>query len=84
MRGRQLVIQGIWMRFTFVCPTAGRHFDTDDFRLVENRGVVVDADGSRRLDARVRLGRHCPYCGAIHEYPADELACPFGGGLEGT
>jgi hypothetical protein len=83
MRGRQLFIQGIWMRFTFICIAVDRPFGTDDFRLVENRGVVVDADGSRRLDARVRLGRPCPYCGAIHEYPADELACPFAGRREG-
>lgn len=70
------------MTFIFFCPTVEKTFETDDFRIVENHGVVVDADGSRRLDARVRIGRPCPHCGAVHEYRADQLACPFSGGAE--
>lgn len=68
------------MAFIFICPEACRVFESDDFRVIENRGVAVDADGNKRLDARVRLNSPCPHCGGIHEYLADELVCPFSGG----
>ncbi|WP_373500998.1 hypothetical protein [Desulfococcus sp.] len=68
------------MKLIFTCPVAGREFERGDFRLVDNRGVVVDGEGNRRLDARVRLNSPCPHCGGIHEYDADRLACPFSGG----
>lgn len=68
------------MAFIFICPESCRVFESDEFTIVENRGVAVDADGTRRLDARVRLDSPCPHCGGIHEYRADELVCPFSGG----
>lgn len=68
------------MNLIFTCPKSGWEFESGDFRVVENRGVVVDGEGNRRLDARVRLNSPCPHCGGIHEYEADRLACPFSGG----
>ncbi len=68
------------MNLIFTCPKSGREFESGDFSVVDNRGVVVDGEGNKRLDARVRLNNACPHCGAIHEYEADSLACPFSGG----
>ncbi len=66
------------MKFLFICPERGKAFETEAFSLVDNRGVKQDDEGNRYLDARVRLAGPCPFCGKIHEYPARELACPFG------
>jgi hypothetical protein len=66
------------MDFIFNCPETGKIFETSAFTVVENKGVVIDADGSRRLDARVRLDGPCPICGQRHTYRADEMICPFG------
>jgi hypothetical protein len=66
------------MKFFFVCPVQGKTFETDQFSLVDNRGVKQDDEGNRYLDARVRLAAPCPFCGKIHEYAARELTCPFG------
>jgi hypothetical protein len=35
------------------------------------------------LNARIRLTVPCPYCGEFHEYPANELTCPFSNNDEG-
>ena len=65
------------MDFIFNCPETGKIFETSAFTVLENRGVVIDADGSRRLDARVALDDPCPFCGQRHTYRADEMICPF-------
>ena len=66
------------MKFVFACPRNGQVFETAEFCIAENRGVVTGADGSRKLDAKVRLTSPCPLCGDHHEYEAAELSCPFG------
>ena len=65
------------MKFIFVCPKNGQVFETAAFSIAENRGIVTDADGSRKLDAKVRLSAPCPFCGEYHEYEASQLCCPF-------
>jgi Zn finger protein HypA/HybF involved in hydrogenase expression len=67
------------MKFSFVCPHSHTVFETDAFTIVENRGVITDAEGNRRLDAKVALDHPCPLCGQRHLFRADELVCPFGG-----
>jgi len=66
------------MKFIFVCPTRNRVFESADFKVLENGGVITDAAGNKTLDARVALTEPCPFCGSRHVYPAGELACPFG------
>ena len=65
------------MNFTFVCPKQNKVFESADFRILENRGVVSDKAGNRTLDAQVELGAPCPFCGEKHRYHASELLCPF-------
>jgi hypothetical protein len=65
------------MNFIFNCPETGQIFETPDFTIIENHGVVIDADGSRRLEARVALDGPCPFCGQRHVYRAEEMICPF-------
>lgn len=68
------------MKFIFNCPETGATFETDDFSLTENRGVVTTTGGRRVLMAVVVLNTPCPHCGRKHRYRAEELACPFGKG----
>ena len=65
------------MRFYFNCPETGRLFETAAFTVIDNKGVVTEADGRRRLDARVQVDEPCPCCGRKHIYRADEMICPF-------
>lgn len=67
------------MNFTFICPHGDGAFETDAFTILDNRGVVSDADGNKRLDAKVVLDHPCPFCGERHLYRAEELSCPLGG-----
>jgi len=67
------------MKLIFVCPRQNAVFETGDFRVIDNRGVITDAAGNKRLDAKGAIEHSCPICGEIHVYPASELACPFGG-----
>lgn len=67
------------MEFIFVCPNRNKTFETAEFSIVENRGVVIDAAGNKVLDARVALDDPCPFCGEKHVYAAGELSCPFAG-----
>lgn len=67
------------MEFVFVCPNRQASFSSADFIIIENRGVASDAAGRRYLDARVKLTAACPFCGELHDYAAQELACPFAG-----
>jgi len=65
------------MNFIFNCPKTGETFETDDFSLTENRGVVTSPDGHKVLKAVVVLNTPCPFCGRHHRYRAEDLACPF-------
>ena len=51
------------MNFIFTCSETGKIFETPDFTITENRGVVIDADGWRRLEARVTLTAPAPIAG---------------------
>jgi hypothetical protein len=65
------------MRFVFTCPRQESAFFSEDFTIIQNRGIAVDPSGDRFLDARVKLTAPCPLCGQYHEYAARDLACPF-------
>ena len=66
------------LQFVFVCPIQNRVFESEDFRILKNRGVLLDEAGNKVLDAKVRLNDPCPFCGRRHVYHARELLCPFG------
>ncbi len=65
------------MKFLFVCPEKDRSFETDDFRIIENRGAAEDEKGEKYLDAKAELFSPCPFCGKFHIFHVRELACPF-------
>lgn len=67
------------MNFIFVCRDQNRVFESNDFSIVENKGVSDDGNGNKVLDAQVVLNQPCPYCGKKHVYRASELVCPFNG-----
>ena len=52
-------------------------FESSDFNVIENKGVIADSFGNKTLDAKVELNAPCPLCGEKHVYLASELACPF-------
>jgi predicted RNA-binding Zn-ribbon protein involved in translation (DUF1610 family) len=65
------------MKFSFMCPKRNMHFESVDFRIIENHGVVCDSIGNKTLDAKVEINQPCPLCGEKHVYRATELSCPF-------
>ena len=65
------------MEFIFVCPKRNMTFESADFNVIENKGVVSDSSGNKTLDAKVELNEPCPFCGEKHVYLASELSCPF-------
>ena len=67
------------MKLVFTCPNRKKVFESGDFRLIENRGVITDETGNKSLDAKVALNEPCPFCGERHVYPVGELSCPFDG-----
>jgi Zn finger protein HypA/HybF involved in hydrogenase expression len=67
------------MKFIFVCPNQHKPFESADFKIDDNRGVITDTAGHKTLDATVVLTEPCPYCGQKHVYQASEMSCPFGG-----
>ena len=67
------------MKFIFVCPIQNKVFESPDFRIMENRGVITDAAGKKTLNAKLSLENSCPLCGSKHVYHASELSCPFTG-----
>jgi hypothetical protein len=67
------------VKFIFVCPNKNEVFESSDFKIVDNRGVITDDAGNRTLDAKVALDEPCPFCGQKHVYHAGELTCPFAG-----
>ena len=66
------------MEFLFVCPNRNEVFESSEFDIFDNRGVITDAAGNKTLDAKVALNGPCPFCGKKHVYYASELECPFG------
>ena len=67
------------MKLIFVCPNQNKMFESTDYKIIENKGVIIDAAGSKALDAKVALNKSCPYCGQKHIYHVSELSCPFAG-----
>ena len=67
------------MKFIFVCPNQNKVFESENFRILENRGIISDKAGNKTLDAKVELQEPCPFCGEKHVYHAIELSCPFHG-----
>ncbi len=65
------------MEFIFICPKRNMTFESADFNIIENQGVISDSSGNKILDAKVELNEPCPFCGENHVYPASELSCPF-------
>ena len=65
------------MKFVFVCPEENRVFESAEFRVIDNQGVVSDEDGNKIFEAKVALEKPCPLCGNQHVYHASELSCPF-------
>jgi hypothetical protein len=67
------------MKFIFICPNHNKSFESANFSIMENRGVVTDETGNKMLDANVALNEPCPFCGKKHVYHVSELSCPFTG-----
>ena len=65
------------MKFIFTCPITHQAFETDAFRILEDKGIRTDASGHRIWDARIELLDPCPVCGAVHRYNPEDLPCPF-------
>ncbi|MBN2423729.1 MAG: hypothetical protein JXR46_15775 [Calditrichaceae bacterium] len=62
----------------FICPETQKPFETIKFRIIDDKGFIIDATGKNIMDARVLLEENCPFCGKKHIYKANELPCPFG------
>ncbi|MDY6951733.1 MAG: hypothetical protein SWE60_09485 [Thermodesulfobacteriota bacterium] len=65
------------MKFIFFCPEKHQTFETNGFRITDEKGVKTDASGNKIWDAKVELTVACPFCGKRHVYPASKVACPF-------
>ena len=72
------------MNFIFICPVYNKVFESPNFRIIEDNGIVTDENGNRTLDAKVSLQDPCPFCGQLHVYHASELSCPFDGGPQSS
>jgi hypothetical protein len=67
------------VKFIFVCPKENEVFESSDFKILDNKGIITDEAGNKSLDAKVALDEPCPFCGQKHVYYASELSCPFTG-----
>lgn len=65
------------MKLVFVCPRNNKAFETQDYKVIEDRGVKIDTSGNKVWDAKVELTIACPFCGRRHVFRASELPCPF-------
>ena len=65
------------MKLIFICPENHKPFESDDFKVIEDRGIKTSETGRKVWDAKVELSDACPFCGKIHVYYASELPCPF-------
>jgi len=39
----------------FVCPEKNDIFQTSVFHIIENKGIQIDENGNKSLDARIKL-----------------------------
>lgn len=67
------------MNFIFVCPEKNEIFESGEFEMIENRGIVTDKAGNKSLDAKIVLSSPCPFCGKGHIFHVSEMICPFSG-----
>ena len=65
------------MKLVFVCPEKTKAFETDEFKVIEDKGVKIDDSCNKFWDAKVALTIACPFCGKRHVFSAVELPCPF-------
>ena len=65
------------MKFIFVCPEYNKIFETDRFRIIDDRGILTDGFGNKTWDAKVELLSSCPFCESKHIFDVNELVCPF-------
>ncbi len=65
------------MKFIFVCLEKEKVFESASFKIISNKGIALDMQGNKVLDAKVTLNKPCPFCGIKHVYHARELSCPF-------
>ncbi len=65
------------MKFIFVCPEYNRVFESDNFRVIDDRGIFTNESGNKTWNAKVELLSSCPFCGVKHIFDVNELACPF-------
>jgi hypothetical protein len=65
------------MELIFICPRTGGTFFSEDYSLVENRGVISGAGGEKILMATVSVNTPCPHCQELHSFRAEDLACPL-------
>lgn len=65
------------MELIFICPRNGSTYFSEDYTLVENRGVINGADGKKILIATVAVHTPCPHCQELHSFRAEDLACPL-------
>ena len=65
------------MKFVFVCPENNKAFETDAFKVIEDKGVKIDDSGNKVWDAKIELTLACPYCSIRHVFDVSELPCPF-------
>lgn len=68
------------MTLYFRCPQHGEVFATDEYALIENRGVVTTREGQKILQGTVAVNSSCPHCGRLHRYGVDEVMCSIDGG----
>jgi len=65
------------MILLFNCPETGESFETADYSISDNKGIITNSNGEKILDATVVINSPCPYCNTLHKYKADKLSCPF-------
>jgi hypothetical protein len=46
----------------FNCPKTGKSFETADYSISDNRGIITRENGEKFLDATVIINSPCPYC----------------------
>ncbi|MFH0784394.1 MAG: hypothetical protein V2B20_20895 [Pseudomonadota bacterium] len=67
------------MKLFFKCPNDGAIFETDNYSLVENRGVITSLQGHKTLQGTVAVHSSCPHCGELHRYAVEEVLCSLKG-----
>ena len=65
------------MKFIFVCPEHNMSFETDNFRIIDDRGIFTDDCGNKTWNAKVDVLSSCPFCDVKHIFDVNELVCPF-------